>query len=356
LAAGACGGLALLCKFHGMFLFAGVGFFLLTCREHRRWLLTPWPYAGALMAAVLFLPVIVWNARHGWVSFAFQGGRARPSGIDPLGLLGALGGQALYLSPLLWLPLVVCLGRALLKGPTDGRRWMLACLALGPIVVFTAVALTGARVLPHWAAPGYLMLFPLLGAEVATAIANHGRFVRTWLIASAVLLAAVLAAVVATSLLPWPTIAGPGGKPLAYPLLESMGWAELRRELEARGVADEARLFIAATRWHEAAKIDYALGGRWPVLCLCGDPRGYGVLTRPEEHLGETALIIGRNLSYERVTAMYAANFDSIAQLPPITIAHVGQPVFELSVYRGRAFRIPVEPPNLLDHSSLGKR
>jgi len=344
LAAGICGGLALLSKFHGVFLFTGVGLFLLTCRNHRWWLMTPWPYLGALLAVALFLPVIVWNEQHGWVSFVFQGGRARPIGIDPLAFIRALGGQAVYLSPLLWLSLVVCLSNVLRKGPTDPRRWMMACLAVGPILVFTAVGLTGARVLPHWAAAGYLMLFPLLGAEVASALENHGRYVRTWLTASAASLFAALAAAVAMSLLPWPTIAGPGGKIVTFPLLESVGWATLKSELEERGLADKPRLFIAATRWHEAAKIDYALGGRLAVLCLCGNPRGYGVLTRPEMHLGETALIIGRDLSQERIMATYATSFDSLEQLPPITIAHAGKPLFELSVYMGHGFRVAVEP------------
>ena len=48
-------------------------------------------------------------------------------------------GDRLYscLLPWLWLPLVVCLSKALLKGPADDRRWMTACLAIGPILVFT---------------------------------------------------------------------------------------------------------------------------------------------------------------------------------------------------------------------------
>jgi 4-amino-4-deoxy-L-arabinose transferase-like glycosyltransferase len=348
LAAGICGGLALLSKFHGVFLFTGVGLFLLTCRNHRSWLMTPWPYLGALLAVVLFLPVIVWNEQHGWASFVFQGGRARPSGIDPLALITALGGQAVYLSPWLWLSLIVCLGDALLKGPTDPRRWMMACLAIGPIVVFTAVGLTGTRVLPHWAAQGYLMLFPLVGAEVATALENHDRYVRTWLTASAATLFAALVAAVAMSLLPWPTIAGRGGKIVTFPLLESVAWVTLKSELEVRGLADKPGLFIAATRWHEAAKIDYALGGRLPVLCLCGDPRGYGVLTRPEMHLGETALLIGRDLSQERIMATYATSFDSLEQMPPIAITHAGKPLFELSVYLGHGFRLvgPSSSPN----------
>lgn len=353
LAAGVCGGLALLSKFHGVFLFAGVGLFLLTCRQHRRWLLTPWPYAGALVAAAMFLPVIVWNARHSWVSFAFQSGRAKLGGIDLLGPLTALAGQALYLLPWLWLPLVACLGKALVRGAAGDRRWMLACLAVGPILVFTAVALTGSRVLPHWAAPGYLMLFPLLGAEVAAAIENHRRYVRGWLIATAASLAAVLAAVVAMAHLPWPTLAGPGGKILPFPLLETVEWAGLKTEIEARGLARRPGLFVAAMRWHEAGKIDYALGGQLPVLCLCHDPRAYGVLTRPEAHLGRTALIVGRDLSPERVLAVYGAYFERIEPMPPVAITHAGKPAFELSLYLGHALRASTERPSLLDPLAL---
>jgi hypothetical protein len=257
---------------------------------------------------------------------------------------------------LLWLSLVVCLGKALLKGPSDPRGWMMACLAIGPIAVFAAVGLTGARVLPHWAAAGYLMLFPLLGAEVATALENHGRYARTWLIASAASLFAAFLAAVAMSLLPWPTIAGPGGKIVTFPLLESVGWATLKSELEERGLADKPRLFIAATRWHEAGKIDYALGGRLPVLCLCGDPREYGVLMRPELHIGETALIIGRDLSQERIMATYGPSFDSLEQMRPIAIAHAGKPLFELSVYMGHGFRAAVEPWASPNSWSLNRR
>jgi hypothetical protein len=309
-----------------------------------------------MVAAAMFLPVIVWNEQHGWVSFGFQGGRARQQGLDLLGPLAALGGQAIYLLPWLWLPLVVCLGKALVKGPADDRRWMMACLAIGPIVVFTAVSLTGARIFYHWAAPGYLMLFPLLGAEVAAAVETQNRYVRAWLIATAASLAVMLAAVVAMSCLPWPTIAGPRGKIVPYPLLESVDWTELGPELEARGLAGRPIVFVTATRWHEAGKIDYALGGRLPVLCLCRDPRGYGVLTRPEAHLGESGLIVGRNLSPEHIKAVYAAYFDSLEPMPPITIAHAGKPAFELSVYVGHGLRASAERPSLLDPLSLRNR
>src|SRR5262245_774417 len=353
IASGACSGLALLSKLHGVLLPVGAALFLLTCRAHRGWLLTPWPYAAAVVAAVVFSPVIVWNEQHGWVSFAFQASRAQIQGINPMGPLAALGGQALYLLPWLWVPLMACLAKAIAAGPHEDRRWLMACLAIGPILGFTAVSLTGGRVLPHWAAPGYLMLFPLLGIEVAPLVANRDRLARAWLMATAGSLATLLAAVSLMSRFPCSAIAGTGGKVVPNPLLESVDWKDLKTEIEARGLAKIPNLIIAATRWHEAGKIDYALGGRLPVLCLCRDPRGYGVLTRPWEHLGETALIIGGNLPPERVATTYGAYFERIEEMRPIAITHAGKPASELSVYVGYALRAPSETPSLLDPLSL---
>src|SRR5262249_43818327 len=142
-------------------------------------------------------------------------------------------------------------------------------------------------------------------------------------------------------------------KVVPYPLLETLDWKDLKTAIEARGLANKPNLIVAATRWHEAGKIDYALGGRLPVLCLCRDPRGYGVLTRPWEHLGETALIIGANLPPQRVATTYGAYFDRIEEMRPIAITHAGKPASELFVYVGHALRVPSETPTLLDPWSL---
>lgn len=341
LAAGACGGLALLSKFHGVFLFAGVALFLITSPAQRGWLLTPWPYAGTFVALSIFSPVILWNAGHGWASFLFQAGRALPREISLLGPFAALAGQALFLLPWLWAPLVACLGKTFVDGPADARRWLMACLAIGPIVMFTAVGLTVGRVLYHWAAPGYLMLFPVLGDAVARAIKMGHRAVKVWLAATAASLAILLLAVVTVAHLPWPALSLPGGRRLPYPLIEALDWRDLSHALEVRGLMDTTRLFIAATRWHEAGRIDYALRGRLPVLCLGRDPRGYGVLARPEEYIGKDGLIIGHNLPRSRVEAAYSRYFRSIENLPPVVLMRVGEPAIELSLYRGYDFRLP---------------
>jgi 4-amino-4-deoxy-L-arabinose transferase-like glycosyltransferase len=76
LAAGLFAGLALLSKFTAIMLLPAVVAFVLVPDWRRRWLFSPYPWLAALIATVVFLPVLVWNAQHDWASFRFQFVRA----------------------------------------------------------------------------------------------------------------------------------------------------------------------------------------------------------------------------------------------------------------------------------------
>jgi 4-amino-4-deoxy-L-arabinose transferase-like glycosyltransferase len=65
LAAGACGGIAMLAKLHGIFLFAGIGLFLSTSPSHRHWLATPWPYLAVAGGDLPARPHLERTARMG---------------------------------------------------------------------------------------------------------------------------------------------------------------------------------------------------------------------------------------------------------------------------------------------------
>ncbi|WP_299644147.1 glycosyltransferase family 39 protein, partial [Devosia sp.] len=199
--AGLTAGLALLSKYHGVLLILGVGLFLATTRDGRKWLLTPGPWLAAGIAALCFLPVIAWNMQHDWASFAFQSGRGRfGSEFRPLGPLESLLLQAAYLLPWIGVPLAIVLVRAIAGGPGNTRRWLLACLAALPIVVFTGLTFFG-RGLPHWPMPGWLFAIPLLGE----ALADAGRRVRPVAVATAAVTVVLLAglAVVVTMQARW---------------------------------------------------------------------------------------------------------------------------------------------------------
>ena len=173
--AGLCAGAALLSKYQAVLFLAGIALFLIVRPAQRRWLWRAEPYAALAVALALFTPVLVWNAQHGWASFAFQLGRqstsAPASAVQRIGAFAqTVGGQALWLLPWLWLPLIWVLVTAMARRPHEDRRYLFACVAVVPIALFTLVSLTGRPALPHWPASGYLFLFPLLGAAIVVRI------------------------------------------------------------------------------------------------------------------------------------------------------------------------------------------
>jgi 4-amino-4-deoxy-L-arabinose transferase-like glycosyltransferase len=76
LAAGLFGGLSLLSKFTVVLMLPAVVAFMLVPDWRFRQLRSPYPWLAALIALLLFSPVLIWNYQHDWASFRFQAVRA----------------------------------------------------------------------------------------------------------------------------------------------------------------------------------------------------------------------------------------------------------------------------------------
>ncbi len=337
LGAGICAGLALSSKYSaGLTILGAIGF-LLTEHAGRRWLLRPHPYVAGLAALLMFAPVLVWNAEHGWISFLFQSGRAEGR-FDLFGPIRTLAGNALFMLPWLWLPLMLCAFGALRQGPADRGRWLLLCLAAPPIVFFTLISLWS-RVLFHWAAPGYLLLLPLLGDAIARREALRRR-IGGWLAATGALVVFGVVIVTTDVRFDWlPAI----GRLDQDPTLAAVDWTSLRQELAERGLIGRPGLVVAATRWLDAGKVDYALNGRVTVICLGDDPREYGIVAPVADYAGADVLIVAPRLSPSDIAARFGGLFRSIDTLPPAMLMHDGHPALTLPLYLGHRLRAPEE-------------
>ncbi len=326
LLAGACAGLAMLSKYTAVLTFAGALVAIATLAP--RWLARPHPWAAALVAALVFSPVLIWNATHGWASFAFQGARAGVRKLDLLAPLAALGGEALFLLPWLWLPMALLWLAALRRGPSNPAPWFLAWLGFGPIVLFVAISLWSPRVLYHWAAPGYLFLFPLLGRWTADQLARGNRHVRRTLAGTAAFL--LLAAPLAATELNLNLLKLPGD-----PLRQGLDWTALRPALAQRGLLAQP---IAAPSWSDAGKLAYAIGPQ--LVCLNADCRQFAFHARTAaDLLGQDVLILAPRQSEARIRADFAPYFASIETLPPVAFALPGRPHVEIGAYLGRTLR-----------------
>jgi Dolichyl-phosphate-mannose-protein mannosyltransferase len=345
LVAGFWFGLAGLSKYHAALTAVGLLLFLASTPTRRKLLLHPAAWVGAIVALAMISPVIVWNAEHHWVSFAFQGGRALAYGSFPkIGqFLVNLGGQFLWMGPWVFVPMVVAAYYALRRGRADERAWYCLCLALPTILLFTLVPLWGDRGLPHWQMPGWLMLFPVLGDHLAREAELRPR-PRRWAVGSAVTLVAVAFLIVGHAATGYGRLLFPAVFANGDPTLESLQWTPLRDELQKRGLLDNKGLFIVSASPIDIGKIDQALDDSMPML-VYGESKQYAFRYDPKSLLGRDALIVGQTNRMVGIRRALTPYFDSIEELPAFAFGRSGMKEIEVRILYGRVLRMPLPSP-----------
>ncbi len=319
--AGICMGFAMLSKYSAILTLFGAFLFLVVNRDHRVWLRRWEPYFAGFLALLVFSPVLIWNAAHEWASFAFQGARAGGSRVRPLLVLTTLGGEALFILPWVWLAMIGLWVRAFRSGSRDQ---LLAWLAAPPIVIFAAIAAwSSQRVLYHWAAPGYLMLFPLLGRWVTDTWDR--RIVRGFVAGSAMLSLIGVMAIGTQMQFDWLRVAPPSRDPTA----EGLDWTSLRDDLVTRGLLPKG-VVVGVPNWRDAGKIAHALGPDVTVICLSDDARQFAFSSPARIWASGTVLLLG-----DSIPASLNSRFDLIETLPPSSVTLRGRTLKVIAVARG---------------------
>ncbi len=308
----------------------------------RRWLRRPGPYVAVAIGLLIFSPVIGWNAAHGWVSFAFQGGRAVGSArLRPDTLLAALVFPALYLFPWIWFRLVsVFIGRGRHSFGHDfpaADRFLLSQTVL-PVGTFLLVACTR-PVLPHWTLVGFLPLFPMAGQVWDCAFSTDPvRSRRRLALASAmpVLLAILWVFQAHTGFF---QKGRPGGvglvNELQDPTAEMTGWDTIAAELRRRGLLDRPDSFLFTASWYKSGQLAFATrDSRTPVLCYHPwDARSFAFWSDPEEWVGRDGILLvmtentGEPERYDRW-------FTRIEPLGEFDVERRGAPLRKVKLYR----------------------
>ncbi|MCR9191550.1 MAG: glycosyltransferase family 39 protein [Gammaproteobacteria bacterium] len=181
-AAGIALGLGLFSKYSIALLAVTTGLFLIGTPALRFWFGRKEPYLAAIIALLLFSPVIYWNATHDWASFAFQSTH-RLTGNFQFSLHQLVGILILFLTPIG----LIGFGKLLkpsFRLPIDPLiTRFLRFYALVPLLVFATFSLT--RVIKfNWIGPSLLALLPWLGLLLHHQITK----LRHWLQLSPVLI------------------------------------------------------------------------------------------------------------------------------------------------------------------------
>lgn len=348
LLAGVTMGLTSLSKYHVVFLLVGVFLFVLTRKKFRHWIAHPGPYLALFINFLMMFPVLWWNYKNNWVSFLWQSGRAGSGGEFSLHFdwfFTSIGGQFLWLSPWIFIPLIIQLPRAYKRGKVEDNYWFVFWTAVLPIVFFTIITLWSDLGFHfHWQAPGYMMLFLVLGESIKDAFEQGKRkkLTKRWLYLSAffmLFVATVLSTHTATGF--WKPygpkwFAGLFGNQ-DDPTMEMYDYDDLRYRLKEMGVYEDDKYFVGCTRWWICGKVDWALRLKKEVLCFNMYPRNYAFYFDPKASLGKNAIIVGKDDEGVNHIKPY---FEEFEQMEDVSIMRGGVEEFTLQLYHAKGFKL----------------
>ena len=260
-AAGVALGLAFASKYTSILLPLSLAVAMLVRPSLRARLREPGPWIACVLATLVFLPALRWNAAHDWISFRFQiqHGLGTPKGSAIKRELDLLGGQLGLVSPILFALMAGAVWRAL-RRPRDDVHFALAVVAMGSWVFFVYSALRRA-VEANWPAPSYVPGAALLASLVAaTSSAALHRWLRGGL-ALAALLVGVIYVHALVPILPLPA--------RRDPLARAAGWDALAQRVDDVRRSLHARSWIGGDRYQETSELAYHAAGQPDAICIC---------------------------------------------------------------------------------------
>jgi len=155
LAAGLAGAFGILSKYTFALLPVAFFFFLLN-PERRSLLKRKEPYLGLILMLLGLIPILLWNAEHGWESFKFQFVDRHLGPFQPFATLRRYFVAQQSVSPLLWLACLVGTVRSyLLARRGDAAHALLACSTV-TVLGFFGVWSFFTWVNPNWCGMAFL--------------------------------------------------------------------------------------------------------------------------------------------------------------------------------------------------------
>jgi hypothetical protein len=219
----------------------------------RRPLRSGWLYAGGLIALLMWLPYLLWQARHGWPELVISRSIATGGSGTSAPRWQLLPQQLVLVSPYLapvWVTGLVRLLRRL------ALRW---CRALGVayLVLVAVFLITGGK-------PYYLAgMFPLLlaaGAQPVIEWARRGRSQLRRALAGAAVVLSLTSLPIVLPIVPVGSVRHTPIVALNYDAGETIGWPAYVREIGAVYAtvppAQRASTIVLASNYGEAGAVD----------------------------------------------------------------------------------------------------
>ena len=339
-------GLAMLSKYSGVFLWVGMGLYILVF--DRKQLINPYLYLALLISAVFCLPILFWNLKYDFVSFGFHGDRVGGGSLNFSTFGTELAGEFLYNNPVLFILTIVTIIAAFKKRISIEKsvQRLILCIALPMILVFWVFALMRPT-LPHWNSPAYILLILLVACYLRDKDDTVETLPKTITAALCVLTMTLIIGVaeIKTGFIALDKHTEPEQIGRDDFTLDMYGWrqlgekfADFRAQKIAVGMMKEED-GIVANQWFPLANLDYyvarplglrVIGLGWPeqlhkYLWINDERGGF--------HLGENYWFLSDSRYPKDPTTTYQWFFKEIELVGVIEIDRCGKPAKNFFVY-----------------------
>lgn len=248
-------GLGVEAKYTNFFLGLGVVAWFALDKPARKWLRTPWPWLGGVIALAAMAPNLIWNAEHHWITFAKQFGRIEGAHLTAQYLPEFLVSQVLLINPLVFVFVVLGV-MAWWKTRDNSPLTLLVALPL-PLLAYMLVHVFHDRIQGNWPAPVYPGLVLL-----AAATAEGGKFgwARKWAAPLGIGLSALALIIMALgNVLPQQSGTAALG----------LGWKKLSYDIQDKASETDSK-WIATTDYNTQSELSYHgqflwYGGVYPM-------------------------------------------------------------------------------------------
>ena len=351
-------GLAMLSKYSGVFLWVGMGLYILIF--NRKQLKNPYLYLSLLISAICCIPILYWNLQNDFISFSFHSERVGGNSINFSTFGTELAGEFLYNNPIVFVLAFIAIFAALKKKINMEKpvQRLILCITLPMVVVFWGFSLMRPT-LPHWNAPAYVLLILLSAAYLRDKHAE--KLPKSIIGALSVLLITLVVGVaeIKTGFIPLDRHTNPEQLGRDDFTLDMYGWRQLgekfanfREEKIAEGVM-KSEDGIVANQWFPLANLDYyvarplgmrVMGLGWPEFLhkylWINDERG-------GFHLGENYWFLSDSRYMKNPKETYQWYFKEIELVGTIEIERCGKPAKNFFVYT--CIGLTDLPPTLQD-------
>ena len=334
-------GICIQCKVHGVFLWFGLGLYILV--YNRRILALPGLYLSFIITATVISPIVVWNINNHFITWIYHSTRVEVHGHG--NFLQAFFGQIFYNNPinvfLTGMSIVLLPSRIFLSKPVQ-RILILTGL---PIVIIVTILSVFNTVLPHWSGPGFLTLSFIAAAYFDSITMPGYKKIPSAIRATTILILVAVVGGISVIKFYHGTLSvnkkniGAGDFTLDLSGWESFELAYKKWLLQQKENSDYSKLKIVCNKWFPASHIEYYVARPLHTTLVgignLNDLHNFAWLNHARIDLkkGEDALvIIPGNYSVDVLKA-YGNYFTTTRKLQTFIAKRNGKPTRYFTVY-----------------------